>query len=155
MSALYMIVFGPRASGTPGHSICLLLALGCISPPRLLLPRACPRQRRKSSGYTASSKLISHGSVMPPCKRRQSARRCATPKKSTGFDGIPPNLVKISAEIITDPCTTLINRAISADCFPDELKYASVAPVYKKEHILKHNFRPVSILPCLSNNFKN
>ena len=41
------------------------------------------------------------------------------------------------------------------DFFPDSLKRAQVTPVFKKaENLSKENYRPVSILPCLSKIFE-
>ena len=73
------------------------------------------------------------------------------PKKATGFDQIPPKLVKIAGPVIAPVLVNLINASILANYFPDELKVASVVPVFKKDDRLsKGNYRPVSVLPCLS-----
>ena len=47
--------------------------------------------------------------------------------------------------------TKCINKSIETGYFPDSLKLANVAPVFKKEDPLdKSNYRPLSILPLLS-----
>ena len=53
--------------------------------------------------------------------------------------------------VISVTIAGMINNAINTGTFPDALKKADVTPVFKKAHQLsKENYRPVSILPCLS-----
>ena len=54
-------------------------------------------------------------------------------------------------EFTFDVLTNCINKSIEAGYFPDSLKLANVALVFKKENPFdKSNDRPVSILPLLS-----
>ena len=54
-------------------------------------------------------------------------------------------------EFTFDILTKCINKSIETGYFPDSLKLANVAPVFKKEDPLdKSIYRPVSILPLLS-----
>ena len=54
-------------------------------------------------------------------------------------------------EFTFDVLTNCINKSIEAGYFPDSLKLANVALVFKKEDPFdKSNDRPVSILPLLS-----
>ena len=47
--------------------------------------------------------------------------------------------------------TKCVNKSVETGYFPDSLKLANVAPVFKKEDPLhKSIYRPVSILPLLS-----
>ena len=46
----------------------------------------------------------------------------------------------------------MINKSIDGGIFPDGLKMAEVIPVYI--NLKKENYRPVSILPCLSKIFE-
>ena len=74
------------------------------------------------------------------------------PSKSTGFDDIPPKLVKLAYEELSQPITDLVNECIRALKYPHDMKKAEVSPIYKiqKENdLLKENYRPVSILPIL------
>ena len=49
----------------------------------------------------------------------------------------------------------MISNAIDEGIFPDSLKRAQVTPVFKKaDNLSKENYRPVSILPCLSKIFE-
>ena len=77
-------------------------------------------------------------------------------KKSTGYDNVPPKLVKLGAMQLCIPVTSLINRSIKSCLFPDLLKRAEVTPIYKKGDIMnKKNYRPVSVLPCMSKIFES
>ena len=78
-------------------------------------------------------------------------------KKSTGYDNVPPKLVKLGAMQLCIPVTSLINRSIKSYCiFPDLLKGAEVTPIFKKGDIKnKKNYRPVSVLPCMSKIFES
>ena len=76
-------------------------------------------------------------------------------KKSSGYDGIQPRFIKIGARQLCGPVTQLFNKSIQSSIFPDSLKYAEVTPVFKKDDMLnKKNYRPVSILPCMSKIFE-
>lgn len=76
-------------------------------------------------------------------------------RKSTGSDTIPPRLLKISAPCLAKPITKIINMSIEKCTFPDQLKDAEVAPIFKKgDNLDKVNFRPVSILSCVSKIFE-
>ena len=45
--------------------------------------------------------------------------------------------------------------SLSHGIFPDELKIAKVVPIYKKENPeFFGNYRPVSVLPCISKIFE-
>ena len=53
--------------------------------------------------------------------------------------------------VISVTIAEMINNAIDTGTFPDALKKADVTPVFKKtDQLSKENYRPVSILPCLS-----
>ena len=71
--------------------------------------------------------------------------------KATGYDMMPPRLVKISAHYLCYPLCRIINLCIDKGVFPDSMKHAEIVPVFKKgEKMEKSNYRPVSILSCLS-----
>ena len=77
------------------------------------------------------------------------------PKKSIGYDNFPPKLLKVAKDEFAPFITSLINIAIDKSHFPSDLKYAEIAPVFKKENRLdKTKYRPVSILPCVSKIFE-
>ena len=53
-------------------------------------------------------------------------------KKTTGTDKIPPKLVRISAEVLSQPLADAINNSISKGVFPDNAKIPSVSPIDKQ-----------------------
>ena len=75
---------------------------------------------------------------------------------ATGIDMIPPKLVKIALDIITEPLTNLINSTL-IDChlFPLRKKVATVTPVFKKDDKLsKKNYRSISVSNVFSKIFE-
>ncbi len=71
--------------------------------------------------------------------------------KATGPDGVGNRILKECAESLAVPLTDLFNRSMLEGIFPDSWKLSHISPVYKKafRHI-KENYRPVSLLSCLS-----
>ena len=76
-------------------------------------------------------------------------------KKATGGDGISARIVKLAEPAILKPLTLLLNKSIESSVFPDNMKFAQVVPLHKKNSTLvKSNYRPVSILPIFSKIFE-
>ena len=78
-------------------------------------------------------------------------------KTSCGVDGISNSLLKSIKSEIVQPVTVsvLINQMLTTGIFPDKLKIAKVVPLYKKgDNTLFSNYRPISILPSLSEIFE-
>ena len=76
-------------------------------------------------------------------------------KKSTGYDGIPVKLLKVGTVPLSVMISKLINLSIDECTFPDLLKYAEMAALFKKlDRLCKENYRPVSILTALSKVFE-
>ena len=76
------------------------------------------------------------------------------PKKSTGYDHIPPKLVKLSSNVLASPLTSIINKGLITSTFPQDMKMAEVTPAYKKkDRLIKGNYRPISSFPCFSKIF--
>ena len=73
-------------------------------------------------------------------------------KKATGFDKIPPKLVKLLAEILSTPLSIAINNSLKYGVFPDDVKIAKVVLLDKgKPHKNEiSNYRLVSILNTFS-----
>ena len=70
--------------------------------------------------------------------------------KATGYDLIPPRLVKESAEVLCHPLSALINYILNNRKIPQQWKFGEITPVYKKEcELSKTNYRSLTILPSL------
>ena len=76
-------------------------------------------------------------------------------KKSTGSDNLPPKIIKLSSDHIKFPISKIFNQSIDTGIFPDSLKEAEISPLFKKDdNMNKNNFRPVSVLACISKVFE-
>ena len=63
-------------------------------------------------------------------------------RKSCGYDGIPPRLVKESANAIAGPIAAIMNHSIRTGQYPSRLKLGQVTPLFKKDDELnKSNYR--------------
>ena len=71
--------------------------------------------------------------------------------KATGPDGITPRMLKEAATVIYPSLTKLINLSLNLCQVPREWKKAHVLPLHKKgERDILNNYRPVSLLSCVS-----
>ena len=82
-----------------------------------------------------------------PCKVSKYINKLNV-NKSTGIDGIGPNILKMCKDHIVLAITALINNCIGQGIFSDKLKIASIIHD-------PHNYRPISILHTLSKVFEN
>ena len=73
-------------------------------------------------------------------------------KKSSGFDGISPKILKLALPYIVVSLTHVYNLCIEHNTFPDKLKHATVIaiPKHKKDISDINNYRPISLLSSLS-----
>lgn len=70
---------------------------------------------------------------------------------SPGSDGIPPAIIKETADILIPVLVHVINLSLSQGVFPHEMKVAKVVPLFKTgDKSCVNNYRPISLLPCLS-----
>lgn len=75
--------------------------------------------------------------------------------KATGPDGISNRLLREAAVSISQPLSHLFNYSLSKGQFPESWKLAHVIPVYKKDDPkLCNNYRPISLLCCISKVFE-
>ena len=71
--------------------------------------------------------------------------------KSCGFDNIPIFFLNLAADILAHPLALLFESCFALGIFPDKLKIAKIIPVLKKGDRQEiSNYRPISILSCLS-----
>ena len=75
--------------------------------------------------------------------------------KATAVGDIPTDMLKQTIDIHLPIITQIMNMSIDNNCYPDDLKFAEVSPVFKKKDDLdKENYRPVSVLSHVSKVFK-
>ena len=76
-------------------------------------------------------------------------------KKACKSNSIPVKLLKEYSSICNEPLKNLINRGIRTSTFDQNLKYADLTPVHKKDDTTdKKNYRPISLLPATSKIFE-
>ena len=72
-----------------------------------------------------------------------------------GIDGISNKPLKLCIPAILPVITTLFNRCMRQGYFPERMKIAKITPVYKKRNRENFvNYRPISLLPCISKVFE-
>jgi hypothetical protein len=72
-------------------------------------------------------------------------------KSSCDITGLSNKLMKHVESEIIKPLTIIINQCLNTGIFPEDLKIAKVIPLFKKgDPRLMDNYRPVSLLPCIS-----
>ena len=73
------------------------------------------------------------------------------PTKATQKSDIPTNIIKKNYDIFSEFLFENFNNIILTSLFPEQLKYADVKPVFKKDsRNNKRNYRPVSIISNIS-----
>ena len=76
-------------------------------------------------------------------------------KKSGDIFNISPDLVKLSAQIISQILSIIFNISIREGCFPTDMKAAKILPLHKGDSVLiPGNYRPISLLPIFSKIFE-
>ena len=84
-------------------------------------------------------------------KELKDAIKCLKRNKSPGHDEISSNVIKECGDELFLPLKHIFSLSLSNGIFPDQLKIASVKPIFKSgDHSSLNNYRPISVLPCFS-----
>ena len=68
---------------------------------------------------------------------------------------LPPRVLKMTAELLATPLTTIFNLAIEENSWPSAWKRGEWIPIYKKEDPLdKVNYTPVTVLTAVDKIFE-
>ncbi len=68
---------------------------------------------------------------------------------------MPPKMVKICAEELSETLAELVNQAFTNNRFPEDMKKAEIYPIFKKkDDMIKDNYRSISILVVFSKVFE-
>ena len=76
--------------------------------------------------------------------------RSLNPNKAHGWDDISIRMIKICDDALLLPLRLIFVSCLTQGVFPQVWKQANVVTIYKKNS-LKNNYRPISLLPFLSN----
>jgi hypothetical protein len=76
------------------------------------------------------------------------------PNKASDIYKIKPAIIKDLTDFLAPTLTTLFNRAIDENEYPDALKVTKLIELYKKkDRTLPENYRPISLLPIIAKLF--
>ena len=119
----------------------------------------CSHSNIDSSGASLPNKTIVNDVKLESITFNQAEvldiLKSLDPNKSVGLDGVSPRLLKLVAEEIAPSLTRVFNCSMSCSKFPSQWKLANVIPIYKKGKLTEvSNYRPVSLLSCLSKVFE-
>ena len=74
--------------------------------------------------------------------------RSLNPNKAHGWDDISIRMIKLCDKSLLLPLRKIFENCLKQGIFPEIWKSANVVPVHKKnQKNLKHNYRPISLLP--------
>ena len=70
---------------------------------------------------------------------------------SANIDEMPVRILKEIGALVAETLAGRVNRSFRRGVFPDNLKIAKVAPIYKSGNAQEvSNYRPISVLPVFS-----
>ena len=74
---------------------------------------------------------------------------------SSGWDNIPPVLLKSCITSYIKPLTYIVNKSFETGMFPDPMKLAKIVPIFKSgDKKIISNYRPISVLTFFSKIFE-
>ena len=72
--------------------------------------------------------------------------------KNPGYDDIFFNAINNVFDFVVEPLRCIFNNSLAQGIFPEEMKIARIAPIYKSgDNKNVVNYRPISVLPYFSN----
>ena len=76
-------------------------------------------------------------------------------RKATGYDGIPPKIMKIGAAQLSSSLAILFNSCINNRKWPSQWKRGEWIPTFKRDDAQAiNNYRPITVLPCVDKVFE-
>ena len=144
MSEILVDYFSTIADGIGGEIAKLKSLKDFKDHPRVL------RKQQQSVNWSRNLEVtpITQGQVL-------AALEPLNTNKATGYDNIPAKVLKIAANQLAKPLTTLFNSHIRNCFWPRDWKHGIWTPVYKKDNKhSKENYRPITVLPCVDKVFE-
>ena len=116
------------------------------------LPDPNPNFRLPPFSYL-TDKRLEHIEVTP-FQVCQVMRKLPT-NKASGPDCIANTILKMTSDTLCNHLATVFNKSLSQSIFPTNWKIANVSAIFKKDKdVLKNNYRPISLLCCMSKIFE-
>ncbi len=76
-------------------------------------------------------------------------------KKATGYDNIPPKIVKMCSNELSVTLTELINHSFETSQIPEDMKRAEISPIFKKkDDMIQDKYKPISLHEIISKVFE-
>ena len=98
-----------------------------------------------------SSQGISKNGNNTNYRSRKWAVSSLNSKNSSGYDSLANKIIKLCRQHISKPLTNIFNKSLSQGIFLEQLKYATVNPLFKKGNKSQFtNYRAISLLTGLS-----
>ena len=93
--------------------------------------------------------------IVISCEEVEDLLKTLNTNKALGPDGISPQILKICAHELAPSLAKIFQLSLHIGEFPEQWKLANVLPLFKKgdPHMVE-NYRPVSLLSCISKVFE-
>ena len=145
---------GNNEAITDGHKIAKgFCDFYCQVGPKLAA--RIPKEKKEFKDYMGP--MVQDSLVLTPTTPQEVKQLCQElePCKGLGWDGVSPRVIKGVAEQLSGSLSRLYNCCMREGVYPDSFKVARVVPVFKAEDPTEFsNYRPVSVLPVLSQIFE-
>ena len=103
---------------------------------------------RKWSGNEFSFRNVTRSDVL-------GALQKLNPNRASGHDLIPARILRLAANEVATPLTSIYNRIITQATWPQQWKWGEWTPVFKNgDPLAKANYRPVTVLPLVDKIFE-